>query len=304
MDLHQLFIFTKVVEHKSFSKAAEDIYLSQSTVSSHIHSLEKSLNVTLFDRVGRESILTPYGERLYKWALKLIHIKDEALTDLNESMSEMKGNIRIAASSVPGQFIIPRMVKCFRKDHHEVTFYVEQSSSRCVAERVLNGSVDLGIVGEKYESDKMRFIPLLKEKLVLITPIEMDLKEPVHLSDVVKYPFIIRNAASGTHTMVESYLKMNGMAKEKLDVIAYTDNSQSVIQFVMEGLGVSIMSEIAAKEHAKKNQIRMYYFEDFKTERYFYLTYHINRTQSLLTKKFIEQAPDLVTQNDVGMTLQ
>ncbi|MDP4104117.1 MAG: LysR family transcriptional regulator, partial [Bacillota bacterium] len=84
MDLHQLFVFTKVVEHNSFSKAADDIFLSQSTVSSHIQALEKSLNMRLFDRVGREIVLTPYGSRLYQWALKLLLLKDEAMLDLKE----------------------------------------------------------------------------------------------------------------------------------------------------------------------------------------------------------------------------
>lgn len=294
MDLHQLYIFTKVVEHKSFSKAAEDIYLSQSTVSSHIHSLEKSLGVILFDRVGRESILTPYGERLYKWAVRLLHLKDEALIDINEGMSSMKGNIRIAASSVPSQFIIPKMVKTFRKEHEEVTFFVDQASSKSVADKVLNGLVDLGILGEKYENDKLRFIPLLKEKLVLITPLDIELKNPVHLKDVIKYPFIMRNSDSGTNAMVERYLRKCEISKENLSTIAYTDSSQSVIQFVVEGIGVSIMSEIAAKEYAKMKHIHMYTLKDFNMERYFYLTYHINRTQSLLTKKFIEQMPHLI----------
>ena len=125
MDLHQLYVFTKVVEHKSFSKAADDIYLSQSTVSSHIHSLEKSLNTTLFDRAGRESILTPYGEHLYEWALKLIQLKDEALLDLSEGLKDIKGNIRIAASSVPCEFMIPKMIKRFRKENQHVTFDVK-----------------------------------------------------------------------------------------------------------------------------------------------------------------------------------
>ncbi len=178
MDLHQLFIFTKVVEHKSFSKAAQDIYLSQSTVSSHIHSLEKSLRVTLFDRVGRESIVTPYGERLYTWAVRLLNLKDEALIDLNEGMSSMKGNIRIASSSVPSQFIIPKMVKAFRKEYEEVIFYVDQSSSKSVVERVLNGSAELGIVGEKYENDKLHFTPILKERLALITPLRYRIISP------------------------------------------------------------------------------------------------------------------------------
>lgn len=294
MDLHQLYIFTKVVEHKSFSKAAEDIYLSQSTVSSHIHSLEKDLNAALFDRVGRESILTPYGERLYQWALKLLQLKDEAILDLNEGMKDMKGNIRIAASSVPGQFIIPRMIKNFRKEIHGVTFHVNQSSSRVVADKVLNGAVDLGILGEKYQNDKLHYIPLLKEKLVLITPYELELSSPIKLKDTLTYPYVMRNAESGTNAMVERYLKEKKVTKDQMNIIAYTDNSQSLIQFVKEGIGISIISEIAAKEQAHRNLIKMYDLDDFNHERYFYLVYHINRTQSLISRKFIEQAVDLV----------
>ena len=152
MDLHQLYIFTKVVEHKSFSKAAEDIYLSQSTVSSHIQSLEKMLKVPLFDRVGRESILTPSGERLYGWALKLLQLKDRALLDLSQGMMDLKGDIRIAASSVPSEFMVPKMIKQFRHEYKNVIFHINQTSSKTVAEKVLSGSVDLGNTWRKIRS--------------------------------------------------------------------------------------------------------------------------------------------------------
>jgi DNA-binding transcriptional LysR family regulator len=294
MDLHQLYVFTKVVEHKSFSKAAEDIYLSQSTVSSHIQSLEKMLNVPLFDRVGRESILTPHGERLYGWALKLLQLKDQALLDLSQDMTELRGDIRIAASSVPGQFMIPKMVKQFRSEYQNVTFHVNQSSSKNVAEKVLNGSVDLGILGEKYENDKLQYIPLLKEKLVLISPNQMEFKSPVNIKDILEYPFVMRNSDSGTNAILERFLKINKITKNQMNIIAYTDSSQSLIQFVKEGIGLSIISEIASKEYVERDLIRMYDIEDFANERYFYLVYNINRTLSVVSKKFIEEATHLI----------
>jgi len=294
MDLHQLYVFTKVVEHKSFSKAAEDIYLSQSTVSSHIQSLEKMLNVPLFDRVGRDSILTPHGERLYGWALKLLQLKDQALLDLSQDMTELRGDIRIAASSVPGQFMIPKMVKQFRNEYQNVTFHVNQSSSKNVAEKVLNGSVDLGILGEKYENDKLQYIPLLKEKLVLISPNQMEFKSPVNIKDILEYPFVMRNTDSGTNAILERFLKINKITKNQMNIIAYTDSSQSLIQFVKEGIGLSIISEIASKEYVEKDLIRMYDIEDFGNERYFYLVYNINRTLSVISKKFIEEATRLI----------
>ncbi|WP_312474275.1 selenium metabolism-associated LysR family transcriptional regulator [Neobacillus sp.] len=294
MDLHQLYVFSKVVEHKSFSKAAEDIFLSQSTVSSHIQALEKMLGIKLFDRVGRESILTPSGERLYQWALKLLLMKDQALLDLKQGMTELRGMIRIAASSVPGQFMLPKMVNQFRRHYPDVMFHINQSSSKAVAEKVLNGSVDIGILGEKYEDDRLRYIPLLKEKLVLITSNEVDLSGTVSFQDILQFPFLMRTSDSGTNSMLERYLKKNNIAKDQLNIISYIEDGQSLIQFVMQDIGISIISEIAAKEYVCKKMLKMHNLEGFNDERYFYLVYNINKTQSIVSKLFIESASDLI----------
>ncbi|MFP7297491.1 selenium metabolism-associated LysR family transcriptional regulator [Neobacillus niacini] len=294
MDLHQLFVFTKVVEHKSFSKAAEDIFLSQSTVSSHIQALERTLNVRLFDRVGRENILTPAGERLYQWALKLLLLKDQAMLDLKEGATELKGMIRIGASSVPGQFMIPKMVKKFRSQYPKATFHINQSSSKIVAEKVLNGSVDFGLLGEKYENDKLRYIPLMKENLVLITSQHSNIVGPVNIENLLSYPFIMRNSDSGTNSLIERFLKKKQIAKEQMDIVAYTENGQSLIQFVLQDIGIAIISEIAAREYYDKKLMKIHEINGFNDERYFYLVYNHNKTQSMLSKLFIESAHELV----------
>lgn len=288
MDLHQLYVFTKVVEHKSFSKAAEDIFLSQSTVSSHIQSLERSLNMKLFDRVGREIILTSYGSRLYQWALKLLLLKDEAMMDLKEGMNELRGIIHIAASSVPGQFILPKMIKKFRNQFPNAVFQIHQSSSKDVVEKVLNGTVDLGLSGEKYENDKLCYIPLLKEKLVLITSNQSELTGPVKIQDLLKYAFIMRNSGSGTNAILQRFLKKNKITKEQMNIIAYTESGQNLIQYVMEDIGIAIISEIAAKEYAKNHLLKIHEIAGFEEERYFYLVYHQNKTQSMLSRLFID----------------
>ncbi|WP_342432730.1 selenium metabolism-associated LysR family transcriptional regulator [Neobacillus sp. FSL H8-0543] len=294
MDLHQLLVFTKVVEHKSFSKAAEDIFLSQSTVSSHIQALERTLNIHLFDRVGRDSILTPQGERLYQWALKLLLIKDQAILDLTEGMTELRGNIRIAASSVPGQFIIPKMVKQFRNQYPNAVFHIDQFSSKTVAEKVLSGTVDMGILGEKYDNDKLQYVPLIKEKLVLITSNQSSISGAVTLHEIMKHPFILRNSDSGTNAQLERLLKKNKINKDKLNIAAFTESGQSLIQFVIQDIGISIISEIAAKEHFRNNMLKMHEINDFNDERYFYLVYNQNKTQSMLSKLFIDSAQALV----------
>jgi DNA-binding transcriptional LysR family regulator len=294
MDLHQLYVFTKVVEHKSFSKAAEDIFLSQSTVSSHIQALERTLNVNLFDRVGREIILTPSGERLYQWALKLLLMKDQAMLDLKEGATELRGMIRIGASSVPGQFMIPKMVKQFRQQYPKATFHINQSSSKNIADKVLNGSVDFGILGEKYDNEKLCYIPLLKEHLVLITSKHSNIVGPVNIQDLLSYPFIMRNSDSGTNSLIEKFLKKNQISKEKMNIVAYTENGQSLIEFVLQDIGIAIISKMAANEYLERNLLTIHEINEFHDERYFYLVYNKNKTQSMLSKLFIEGAREWI----------
>ncbi len=289
MDFHQLYVFTKVVEHKSFSKAAEDIFLSQSTVSSHIQSLEKMLKVKLFDRVGRENILTPHGDRLYHWAQKILLLKDQALLDLNQGMTELRGVIQIAVSSVPGQFILPKMVNHFREEFPSVTFNINQSPSKIVAEKVLNGSVDVGLLGGKYDNDKLHYIPLLKEKLVLITSKQAEIKHPINIQEMIKYPFVMRNSDSGTYAMLGKFLKKHHISKDQMNIIAHTDDSQCLIQMVIQGIGISVISEIVAQEYSTNNIINMYELEDLTDERYFYLVFNKNKTLSMVSKLFIEK---------------
>ncbi|QED49014.1 selenium metabolism-associated LysR family transcriptional regulator [Cytobacillus dafuensis] len=295
MDLHQLFIFTKVVEHKSFSKAADDIFLSQSTVSSHIQALEKSLNLKLFDRDGRETILTPHGERLHAWAQQILLLRDKAILDLKTGMMDFRGIVRIAASSVPSSFIIPNLISIFTNSFPNITFHVTEASSKTVAHNVLNRSVDIGVLGEKYENDKLCYLPFQKEKLVLITSNQVKLeKDAVCFDDIIKYPLIMRNSDSGTQAQLNKYFKKNGVSKEQLQIAAYTESGNSLIQFVKQGIGISIISEVAAKEYAAYKMIRMHEIKDFLDERYIYLVYHKNKTLSLAAKLFIENAKSLV----------
>ncbi|MDF1508096.1 selenium metabolism-associated LysR family transcriptional regulator [Robertmurraya sp. DFI.2.37] len=288
MELHQLFVFTKVVEHKSFSKAAEAVYLSQSTVSSHIQSLEKMLNVRLFDRVGRDTIVTPYGERLYQWALRLLELKDQALYDIKESVTDLRGKIHIGVSSVPGQFLVPKMVKKFRKEYPNVTFLISEFPSKIVAENVTSGKVDVGFLGEKYEDERLHYLPLQKEKLVVISSDEYQLDGCLSIENIVQYPFIMRKSDSGTKAILEKFLKKKNIKEEQLNIVAHTDSSQTLIEFVKQGIGIAIISEIAAREYALANNLHIHELNGFEDERYFYLVYNEAKTLSFVSRLLIE----------------
>jgi len=295
MDFHQLAIFIEVVEQKSFTKAAEEIFLSQSTVSSHIQALEKNLNLKLFDRDGRDITLTRHGEDLYVWAQKLLNLRDEAILDLKSETNDFKGTLKIAASSVPSSYILPKIIKKFLEQFPKVTFRIQDLPSKTVTETILKGGAEIAILGQKFEHEKLNYIPIFKEKLVLITAKDIELpKHYSSLEDCLMYPFIFRDSDSGTLHNIKKYLQKKKIPTDLMQTPVYTSSGSSLIELVKEGVGISIVSEIAAREYAKLGVINMYDILDFEDERYFYICHRKNRTLSIPARFFIERAPKLI----------
>ncbi|UNC90831.1 selenium metabolism-associated LysR family transcriptional regulator [Candidatus Contubernalis alkaliaceticus] len=292
MQFYQLQAFIKVAEKRSFSRAAEDIFLSQSTVSTHIGSLEKHFGQKLFDRLGKEVTLTPFGEKLFYWAREMIKMRDMALWDLKEWTGKTEGNIHIAASTVPAQFMAPFLISYFVKKYPGIQFTLTQNSSEIVADCLLKGDADLGMLGEKYYSEKIEYIPFLDEKLVLITPADVVFNNPISITEVLDYPFIFRKPGSGTQAVVEKIFKKENIDISRLNVVAYFNNVQSIKQGVKEGVGVSIISEIAAMDYSHSSLINYYHLKELKNRRSFYFAYNRQKTLAPYIQEFISLGRD------------
>lgn len=294
MQLHQLAVFMRVAEKKSFSRAAEDIFLSQPTVSNHISNLEKYFGQKIFDRLGKEVVLTPFGERLYRWGQEFLKLQDMALWDLKEWTGKVEGSIRVGAGTVPAQYIAPYLMSQFLIKYPGIKFSLSQSSSQTVAEGLLQGDVDLGILGELYFAEKLEYLPLLAEDLVLITPAYLTLQEPVSIYSLLKQRFIFRKPGSGTQAVLEKMLKEADVPVNRLQAIAYFDNVQSIKQAVKEGMGLSIISEIAATDYRQSGYINAYRLQELTEKRTFYFAYNGKKTQPSYVFEFINFSKNLI----------
>ncbi len=294
MDFHQLLVFTKVAEKQSFSRAAEDLFLSQSTVSTHIGSLEKHFGQKLFDRLGREVALTPFGEKLHYWAQEILKLQDMAIWDLKEWTGKAEGNISIGAGTVPAQFIAPFLMSRYLLKYPGITFTLTQNSSEAVADSLLKSETDLGMLGEKYYSDRIDYIPLLDENLVLITPPKVILRSPVSIYYLLEHNFIFRKPGSGTQAVLEKILRKQNMSLNKLKVIAYFDNVQSIKQAVKENMGLSIVSEIAALDYKESGFLNVYKLVELKEKRTFYFGYHKKKSLPPYISEFITFGKNMV----------
>lgn len=287
MQFYQLKAFVKVADRKSFSRAAEDLYLSQSTVSIHVSSLEKYFSQKLFDRLGKEVALTPFGQKMYYWAREILKARESALWELKEWTGKTEGRIHIGGGTVPAQYMLPYLVSQFSKKYPGIEYLVTKNSSQLIAESLLQGETDLGVLGEKYYEDKLDYLPYMEEKLVLITPKETLMDNPVSLFNLLEYPFIFRKAGSGTQAVLEKIFKKEGVNPSKLKVPALFNNVESIKQGVKAGLGFSIISEIAARDYQKIGFLNTYELKEINEKRSFYFACNYRKTMAPYVEEFI-----------------
>jgi DNA-binding transcriptional LysR family regulator len=172
MDIKQLEVFVKVFENKSFSKAADDLGLSQPTVSAHIQNLEEFLGKRLFDRVGRKVIPTLEAKVLYRHAVDILKKRDEALSDLLSLEKEFTGVVRVAASNIPGDYLFPHVIKKLKEKFPKIAFVVEIFDSNRVLEILKEQlpNYDVGFVGVEVRDPKFEVKKIHDDEIVLIAP--------------------------------------------------------------------------------------------------------------------------------------
>lgn len=290
MDLWQLNIFLKVIELKSFSKAGKAVHLSQPTISSHIKDLEDYLGCKLIDRLGKEAAPTKSGELLYSYAKKLINLKDETEAAMAEFQGAIKGNLKIGGSTIPGGYILPRIIGGFIKKYPGAKISLNISSTDEIISHILSGDFELAVVGAQTSDRKIWQKKIIEDELCLITPPDHPWadkgKGPVSAEELSREPFIMRETGSGTMKSFFSHMEEKGISRENLNITAEMGSTEAVKEAVKSGLGVSIISRLAAASEIKAGSLSAMDIEGIRLSRSFYLTGHSERTQSPICRAF------------------
>lgn len=290
MDLWRLQIFCRVVELKSFSKAAKVVYLSQPTVSSHIKDLENHFECKLVDRLGREAIPTKAGSLLYGYATKIIALKQEAENAMAEFQGKIKGRLTIGGSTIPAGYILPPLLGRFKEDYPEVVVTLVQGDTERIINDTLEGNVELGIVGAKSQEVQLVQKRIINDQMFLIVPQrhKWATKPHVMMNELIGEPFIMREIGSGTRKSIEQVLHKAGYSLGALNVVAEMGSTEAIRQGIKAGVGVSILSECAVAEELTTGSLKKVKIKGLTFKRAFYLTFHRSRTQSPLCRTFIK----------------
>lgn len=297
MEFKQLEAFVAVVDYGSFSEAARRLYLTQPTISAHIRSLEDELHMKLIIRTTKKTTVTAKGYQLYDSAVRMLDIRNNLLENFTGAHKHM---IDLAASTIPSSYLLPELLAAFGKAHPDVYFHSVQSDSAESISRVLDGTVDLALVGQNTRDESCVFLPFCYDELVLATPVTdryLSLyshlpDEPVSFRDFAKDPIIIREKGSGTKKEMDLFLEKNGIIPGNLNVVARMNDLESIKKSIVNGLGISILSSRSVTDLQKTKQILVFPLGEPTHKRSFYIVYSKNRILKPHIKQFIQFVRD------------
>ena len=273
MELKQLRSFAAVVRYGSFTRAAENTYLSQPTISTHIRALEEELNTQLLLRDTKNLQVTPRGQELYECACRMLELQDNLLQRWRQSDQHI---IQLGASTIPSAYILPEVLPLYGKENPGSYFVVHQSDSRQVIEGVAGGLFDVGMSGMPCQDEAIRCEPFFRDRMVLITPVSrrflaMQSQGEQALPELLREPIILRETGSGSQKSADRFLAQMGLRENELRVTARVNDQESIKNLVSGGLGVSIVSEKAVRDFVAEKRLLAFPLPSGSAERNLYL---------------------------------
>jgi len=292
--MKQLEIFLRVARDLNFSKAAEKMYISQSSVSTQVNALEKYLGAQLLARSTKEVSLTKAGEDFWVYAQKILSLREEARRGLGGEDREARGAIDLISSTVPAQHLLPEIIASFLKQWPNIIFRVDQADSRQVKMKMNGFRYDFGLVGAAADEDRFIHYPVFDDELVLAVPAA----RPESLEDIrgnfteylTRTPVIMREEGSGTRAETLAILAKMGVGLRDLHIRAYFPDAHSILLGVSRGLGVALVSKVSAALYVAAGLLEVVEMNSPLFRRQIYLAHNKELHLSPLQKAFVGHA--------------
>jgi DNA-binding transcriptional LysR family regulator len=291
MELWQLEVFMAVAEEKSFSRAGHRVGRTQPAISSAIKLLEEELGEPLFDRLGKSIKLTAAGELLTDYAKRLLRLRREALEAMGELRGLGRGTLRLGANETTCLYLLPEVLASFKRAYPQVQVDIQRAITRSITEKVVEGSLDFGIVTLPITNPRLETITIHQDDMALIVSPSHRLasRRSVQMTELAGEPFILHKIGTTTRERLVKHFIDGGV---KMKVTMELASIETIKRFVSIGMGISIVPRLCIGKEIEEESLCALTIRDARFQRQLGLIYNKQRYQSQAAKAFLTLITD------------
>lgn len=282
-------VFLAVAENLSFSKAAEELFISQPAVTNHIKELESKLNVTLFERKGNKIYLTDAGKLTYNRLKPIKQLYRELESDLERLNDAFKGILRIGASSTISQYLIPKVISAFYKRYPKIEFFLLNGNSLEMEQKLLENEIDLALVENETSQTNIKYIDFLNDEIVAVTGSNSvySKRKLISVADFQQIPIVLREKGSGTLQVIQNALTKQNISFDKLNILIHLGSTEAIKNFLLDFDGIALVSEKSIEKELRLKEIVKISIKNISLSRKFRIALR-QGNQTSTAKQFIE----------------
>jgi DNA-binding transcriptional LysR family regulator len=292
--LDQLRILKAIAAEGSFKRAADSLYVSQPAVSLQVQNLERQLDVPLFDRGGRRAQLTEAGHLLLSYGEKILSLCQETCRAVEDLQNLQGGTLIVGASQTTGTYLLPRMIGSFRQKYPDVAVQLHVHSTRRTAWSVVNGQVDMAIIGGEVPAElaeSLEIVPYSEDELVLILPVFHPFAklDRIQREDLYKLQFITLDSQSTIRKVIDQVLVKADIDTRRFKVEMELNSIEAIKNAVQAGLGAAFVSNSAIAKELQMGALHCASVEGVVVQRTLWLIYNPNRYRSKAAEAFSQE---------------
>ena len=242
-------VFMSVAENLSFSKAANDLNISQPAVTRHIKELEERYKTNLFERKGNKIYLTKAGEKVYNTFKEIAQQYRNLDFEIGQMHDSISGEFKIGASSTISQYVIPKVIASFHKRYPKIQIYLMNGNSFEMEKLLLDNKVDIALVENLSSQSGIRYRDFLDDELIVVTGKNSVYakRETIGKDDLLKLPIVLREQGSGTLEVIKQMFSQQNVSFESLNTLIHLGSTESIKNFLQEFDGLAIVSKKAVQ---------------------------------------------------------
>nr|YP_010594895.1 lysR transcriptional regulator [Stephanopyxis turris]YP_010594951.1 lysR transcriptional regulator [Stephanopyxis turris]WAJ57630.1 lysR transcriptional regulator [Stephanopyxis turris]WAJ57686.1 lysR transcriptional regulator [Stephanopyxis turris] len=278
--LQQLRIIKAVASERSFTRAAEILFVSQPSLSKQLKVLENRLGILLVNREKNKVSLTEAGKLFLKYSERILALCEESCRALNDLQNGDRGNLTVGASQTIGTYLMPRVLALFAQNYPQINLKVQVDSTRIITKNVVDRNIDIAVVGGNIPESlkkKLEIESFVEDELTLIIPkshpFAINKKKVINKDDLYHLNFITLNSNSTIRKFIDNILIQNNIETKQFNIVMQLNSIEAIKTAVSLGLGAAFVSSSAIEKEIKLKTIEIVNIENIR----------ITRTLSILT---------------------